>query len=212
MKTIGLPLLRFPFPGIAIAVAVLAPLACAPRGAVRPGLRPDEAVAIAAQVHMNVAAALPGAATSAQLVSNSPASAGWVTTSIDRTVPCPRGGLTQMSGQVTGQFDALTQAMYANVASRQVPFGCAHTIQGVSVYTTGAPDLITMAHVVAVDGMSAGIHTVTAKGGFTWTASDGRSGSCTVDYSSKADYTAKTFSVIGSFCGTALRYHGRLAS
>jgi hypothetical protein len=85
-------------------------------------------------------------------------------------------------------------------------------VDGVIFHTNGDPNLESTAHIVTANSLPVGPLTFGGKGKFNWNASDGRAGSCTVDYTMSLDYTAQHAVVSGSFCGTRLEYNGPMGS
>lgn len=203
---------RFFAPAVAAGV-LMALAACGGGDATAPAaatnLRADEAAQLAVELGMALssATAAPATGTSAGGVAASVAAVPF-SHSVSMTVPCPRGGSTKLTGSATGDYDATAQKLVMDVTATQEPQECGVLVKQVTFTTSGAPNLASSAHMEFTAGTQAGKFTSSTKGGFSWKASDGRSGSCTVDYTSSADFTAKTVKVTGSFCGTALDYSG----
>lgn len=170
-------------------------------------LRADEASAVAVQMGL----ALSGAAAASSSASRSSDVAASVATvpiswSITQVAPCPRGGSIKVSGAATGDVDATAQTVTIDMTATQEPQDCRITTRDeLSAITfNGAPSLASTAHMSIVGGAPSGAFTSSTKGGFTWKRDDGSTGTCAVDYTSTADFTAKLLTVKGSFCGVAL--------
>jgi hypothetical protein len=71
----------------------------------------------------------------------------------------------------------------------------------VTLTITGDPDLDFGAHVGVSNHQRSQPFTATIDGAFSWTASDGRSGSCTVEYEEITDFAARKRTVTGNVCG-----------
>jgi hypothetical protein len=129
---------------------------------------------------------------------------------VDFTVPCPRGGNTRLTATVSGTVDEATESINANVEGRHRPANCGIDVHGKTFRTTG--DLRTEAHVEAVNGVPVGIQTASLVGDFEWRASDGRRGTCSVNYSASANYTTHVAVVTGNFCGSTISFTGPFTS
>lgn len=211
---------RFPAPAIAAGVLMVL-AACGGSDATAPaaasGLHVDEAAGLAVEMGMALSGAGSAAAGTGSTAS---APAGGMAASVasvpfshsvSMTVPCPKGGSTKLTGSATGDYDATSQKIVMDVTATQEPQGCAVLVKQVTFTTNGAPNLSSSAHMEIAGSTPTGSFTSSTKGGFSWTSSDGRSGNCAVDYTSTADFAAKTVKVTGSFCGTALDYSGSFA-
>lgn len=151
---------------------------------------------------------------------------GTTTTTVDRTRPCPQGGTTRTVSTVTSVVDTVARTGRVTTSSTDTPAACAFTVDslnavlrtianpGVVVTITGAPSLqsqSTSSYSWAAAGDSArrgrltrGNTTGTQTGSFTYTASDGRSGTCAVSLSTVFNPTERTQTVTGTFCGQAV--------
>jgi hypothetical protein len=129
--------------------------------------------------------------------------------SLDATVPCPMGGSTKVTAAMRGTLDEGTRSVTADLEGSLAPAGCVvRSDEGISFTLTGTPGLASEAHVVFTNGQPTGEHTASLDGAFSWSASDGRSGSCTVDYTAKANHTTNQATLNGSFCGSTVSWAG----
>ena len=87
---------------------------------------------------------------------------------------------------------------------KQIHEGCALEKDGVVLTLTGDPSLDFSAHAAVRNGQPSEPATSAVGGKLKWSSSDGRSGSCSVDLAAKTNFTAKTHTVAGSFCGHAV--------
>jgi hypothetical protein len=203
------------FAPLALAGLLTALTACGGSDAIAPpaasGLHADEAAGLAVEMGMALSGA--GAAGSRAPAAGAAASVATVpiSYSVSQVIPCPRGGSTKITGSATGDYDAAAQKMVMDVTATQEPQECGVLVKQVTFTTSGAPNLSSSAHLEIAGGTPSGSFTSSTKGGFSWKASDGRTGNCTVDYTSKADFAAKTVKVTGTFCGSALDYSGSFA-
>ncbi|HEX2093608.1 MAG TPA: hypothetical protein VHG28_14475 [Longimicrobiaceae bacterium] len=120
----------------------------------------------------------------------------------NRTHACPRGGSVTMSGTIKGEVDRAARSLTAETNATKTQASCAFpTRNGGTITVNGNPNIAIRSNQKIVGGAPSGPQTTTQKGGFTWKASDGRSGSCTVDITSTFDPAAKTRTVKGTICG-----------
>jgi hypothetical protein len=119
-------------------------------------------------------------------------------------VPCPLGGSVDYRGSMSGEVDAEAGNMAVSVSTSQVHAACGVDVEGVTVFVTGAPGLDFSADIAAQGDPPQGSLSATWSGGFSWEASDGRSGTCGVNLSAAQDLTVGTGSVSGTFCGASI--------
>jgi hypothetical protein len=115
--------------------------------------------------------------------------------------PCPRGGTVQLSWRVDGSLDVETGSFELDVDGTHKASGCAYLHEGVTLTITGNPDLDFGAHVAVRNGQPSEPFTANVDGAFSWTASDGRSGTCTIEYEEVTDFAARKRTVEGNICG-----------
>ena len=193
----------------ALAVAAFALVACG-RDATAPAsqLRSDEAQTLA----LSMAAsgdAYAGAYAMPDLVALAPAATvpfGPIAYTTEH--PCPRGGTIVPDISVSGQLDMQARSMTVDISGTETPKACAYPVRGNTITVTGNPDMAVTAHMAAANGVPTGAQTFTQKGAFTWTASDGRSGSCALDISSSTDFAKNLRTVTGTFCGRSFSSSG----
>ena len=99
----------------------------------------------------------------------------------DGTLPCEQGGVLALAWQDTVIFDQVGPTMRINVGGTHTPSGCVFRAGSTSVTMNGAPHFIFASHSVIIAGMPQPI-VETLRGDFSWTARDGRSGTCAVQY------------------------------
>lgn len=151
---------------------------------------------------------------------------GTTTTTVDRTRPCPQGGTTRSVSTVTSVVDTVARTGSVTTRTTDTPAACAFTVDslnatlrtianpGTVITITGAPNLVsqstssyswTAAGDTARRGrVTRAATTGTQTGSFTYTTSDGRSGTCAVSLTTTFDSTARTQKVSGTFCGRAV--------
>jgi hypothetical protein len=204
------PFRRSPL-ALAIPAAFLFASACGDSTAPNDTLTPEEATELAAQMGAAFATDLAPAAAAGRAggatLNAIPAPFG---VSVDFTVPCPRGGTTQLTASVTGTVDDATESLEANLSGSQRLNECGYLVHGKTIETTGL--LTTTAYVKIENGLPAGTHTVNLSGSFDWRASDGRSGTCTVSYNASANYKDRVATVNGNFCGATIHATGPLTT
>jgi len=173
-----------------------------------------EAAFLATSLGAQSSAAAATRASSTSLASGASASAAVPSPfefSLETTVPCPLGGNSKVSAAMRGSIDAAGRTLTADLSGSLEPASCVlRSKEGVSFTITGAPGLESDAHVAFTDGQPTGEHTASLEGGFSWSASDGRSGTCDVDYRATANYTSNQATVNGDFCGSTVTYTGPL--
>jgi hypothetical protein len=150
---------------------------------------------------------------------------GTTTTTVDRTRPCPQGGTTRTVSTVTSVVDTVARTGKVTTSSTDTPAACAFTVDslnatlrtianpGTVITITGAPSLQSQSTSsyswAASDSarggrLTRGNTTGTQTGSFTYTTSDGRSGTCAVSLSTVFNPVERTQTVTGTFCGQAV--------
>ncbi len=199
---------------VAVTVAALALAACgkdATSPAASPQLKPDEAQALA----LGMAAsgdAYSGAVAVPDVVTRSTANGGTSFGPITFTKPrpCPKGGSITPDVKLSGSIDATARSLTLDVSGTETPTECAYPVKALTITVNGNPNLAITAHLAIVAGAPSGAQTFTEKGAFTWKSSDGRSGSCTVDVASSADFAKNLRTVTGTFCDQTFNISGPL--
>lgn len=174
-------------------------------------LTSDEAVALAMALNSQASAAGAAQASSANRLPSgisfnsvpSPVSA-----SVDVTGPCPRGGTNHLVFTLNATVDDQAQSLTADMSGTQSPNACGFDAKNVIVHITGTPSLTHSAHLAVEAGQPAGVWTSSLKGSFDYTTSDDRSGSCSVDWSTEANFTTHRMKIDGTFCGSTFHFDG----
>jgi len=199
---------RFAF---ALGAVLLSAAACGDSTSPNSALTPGEASELALQMGAHFSTGLSRSALSARaggpLLNAIPLP---FSGSITANVPCPAGGSTRLSGNVSGTIEESTQSFTANVSATNSPDECGYPVHGKTIFTTGS--LTATAHVEIKNGVPVGAQTATLVGEFSWHGSDGRKGNCTVNYTASANYTSNVATVNGNFCGSTIQFTGPLTS
>ncbi len=198
----------------AVAAAAFALAACgkdATSPAASTQLKPDEAQALALGMAASGdaysgAVAVPDVVT----LSGTSGSTGFGPITFTRAHPCPKGGSITPDVKLSGSIDGTTHSLTLDVSGTETPKDCAYPVKAVIITVNGNPNLAITAHLAIVAGVPSGAQTFTEKGAFTWKSSDGRSGSCTVDVTSSADFGKNLRTVTGTFCDQTFNISGPL--
>jgi hypothetical protein len=184
--------------------ALLSAAACSDSTAPKGSLTSDEVSELAVQMGKHFAGAFSG---SAALASKGQAQSSTIPATIrvnvDLNVPCPRGGASHLTATVDAVVDEATESVTADVTGSQDPKDCGLEVKGKTIWVTGT--LTSAAHATVVNGLPVGEQRASLEGSFSWRASDGRRGSCDVNYLAKANYTTNIATVNGSFCGQTIQ-------
>lgn len=122
--------------------------------------------------------------------------------SFDESVPCD-SGTVQVSGSVSGSVDDVTFDMDITMDVSMDPNGCVVS-DGTNTFTLdGAPRINLLLTIVSTPNALTVSGTET--GGFSFTSSDGRAGSCALDvtFSVITGDTGISSTVTGTICGLA---------
>lgn len=197
---------------VALAAAVLVLSACG-KDATAPAtgsrLTSDEAQALA----LNMAAsgdAYAGAVPSASLVGTQSAGTPFGPITFTKEHACPKGGSVLPDITIQGTVDLTAHSLTVEMSGTETPRDCSYPVKATTITVSGNPNLAVAGHVSIVAGVPSGAQTFTQKGGFTWKSSDGRSGTCTVDLTSSADFSKDLRTVAGTFCGQTISISGPL--
>jgi hypothetical protein len=127
--------------------------------------------------------------------------------SVDIGVPCPRGGATRITATASGTIDNATQSITATASGTNKPNNCGVDAHGKTIFVTG--EFESAASVRVVNGLPVGENTASFNGTFSWwTANGRRSGTCSVNYVAKANYSTNRADVTGHFCGSSISFSG----
>lgn len=124
-----------------------------------------------------------------------------INTTFTRTSQCPKGGTVTVTATIKGEMDAATRSMTTTTTATKTDNACAFQGKDAVITVTGDPNLVLTSNRKIVNGTMSGPQTSTQKGGFKWSTSAGKSGTCQVDITSTIDPTAKTRTVTGTMCG-----------
>jgi hypothetical protein len=127
------------------------------------------------------------------------------------TLPCPKGGTTDLTVRADGTIDEATESVTATASSTNKPTNCGIDVHGKTFFITGEFESEASARIV--NGEPVGENTASLSGEFDWRTANGRrSGHCSVNYVAKANYTTMRAEVTGQFCGALLSVSGPLTS
>ncbi|MEZ4417792.1 MAG: hypothetical protein R3E10_18695 [Gemmatimonadota bacterium] len=124
-----------------------------------------------------------------------------VVTSFDftRTAPCRAGGQTVVVGSGTRTFDRDTRLMEMDASGTRSIEDCARVRGDVTFSTNGSGRWD--AHRRRINGVPDGLQTLDQSGGFTVTASDGRSEECDYELHRSFDPSSGQVTLSGTVCG-----------
>ena len=163
----------------------------------------EEAIRLATEVSSSVAT------TSTAQVRNDAAAAASVpinfTEDHELSHPCAGGGTVRLTWHVTGSIDPEAGLFELDVEGTHKPSGCAYEHAGLVLTINGDPDMDFDAHVAVASGQPIEPFTIDINGAFAWSASDGRSGRCTVQYAEVTDFAAGKRTVDGNVCGHVVK-------
>ena len=195
---------------LVLGAALLAAAACSDSTGPNGSLTPEELNELALQMGVGLASDLTSSAAVTADGARLNAIPAPISASVDFTIRCPRGGTARITGSIEGTFDEATESAVIDVSATHRPNDCGYNVHGKPIRTTG--ELTAKAHVEIENGLPAGIHTASLVGEFSWRTSDGRRGSCSVDYSATANYTTNRSTVDGNFCGATMHFAGPLTT
>lgn len=195
----------------ALAAAALLAAGC-DKNATAPtadALESADAALLAEELDALTGAALSAGIGSAVLFSEIPANGAPlpVDRSFTSTRRCPGGGSVAMAGTTKGEVDMAARSLTLETSATRTESACAFPSRragGATLTVDGNPNVAIRASHKLAGGQPAGPQTITQKGAFKWSASDGRSGSCTLDLTSTVDFATVTYSVKGTMCGQAV--------
>lgn len=163
-----------------------------------------EALVLAAQVLATSEGAMTGSVSAASQEAAGQNTAG-APTSFTHTHqsshPCPSGGTLDVDLMIDGMFDDETNSIQADLDGSHTHNDCAFPHQNLTLTVNGAPAISFSASIGAVDGVPSQPFTFSLDGGFAWSASDGRAGSCPIELDAVTDFTGKQRTVNGVICG-----------
>lgn len=201
--------LRLPL-ALVLGAGLLTAAACSDSTGPNGSLTPEELNELALQMGVGLSSDLTGSAAVTPNGVRLNAVPTPISASVDFTIRCPHGGTARITGSIEGTFDEATESAILDVSATQRPNDCGYDVHGKPIRATGM--LTANAHVEVENGEPVGTQTASLVGEFSWRTSDGRRGSCSVNYSASANYTTKVSTVNGSFCGATIRFSGPLTS
>lgn len=163
------------------------------------------------------ALAVAGAVASSNAQSTSlsrPSANGQITTQSDPitvrqdlsvTAPCPQGGNVKVTAHLTAVVDGATSSFTLDASGTDAPAACKVQHDAVTFTVDGDPSLSFESHVAVVNAKPSAPVVVKLNGAFKWTASDGRSGTCAIDFKETTDLNAKSRVREGTVCGTTVK-------
>lgn len=160
----------------------------------------DEALFIATQVLASgeLTTSSPEAATGDFAVGMVPRS---ISQDLQITHPCPAGGQVVLSWSADVSWDDETGDLTLDVAGSQDHDACAFTRQAVTFTVNGDPDISLDAHLEIDNHQPVGEHTLNIQGGFRWSSSDDRAGSCPINVEAITNFATQTRTIEGEVCG-----------
>lgn len=116
------------------------------------------------------------------------------------THPCPAGGEVTLRWNADITLDTQAGDLTIDVEGSQDHDACEFTRQAITYVIDGDPNISLRAHMEIADHEPVE-HTVNIEGGFRWTSSDDRSGTCPINVESITDFAAQTRTIQGEVCG-----------
>lgn len=123
------------------------------------------------------------------------------THTVTSTHPCPSGGTLLVEAAIAGTYDEDTNSLQADVTGRHTHDSCAVPHNNLTITVDGAPSIEFGISVGAVEGQPSQPFTFSLDGGFSWGASDGRSGVCALTFDAVTDFAEQERTIDGSICG-----------
>jgi hypothetical protein len=125
------------------------------------------------------------------------------TISFDHTSshPCPTAGRITVGLEGVLVWDRDANAAELDSNGSLVHDACAFPHEGLTLTVTGNPSLTVTSHAATSGGRPSGPWTSDAGGSFSWSASDGRSGTCGIDVGTITNFDTRTRTVQGEVCG-----------
>jgi hypothetical protein len=126
-----------------------------------------------------------------------------VTTHLDLSLPCPVSGRVASVLDLSVTFDVDQRDFGLDANGSLKHDHCSFVHEGVTLNVTGAPGVDVTVHAAVKSGLPTSTSS-SAKGGFDWTASDGRSGHCGIDVKTTTDFSTKKRTTQGDVCGISV--------
>lgn len=117
------------------------------------------------------------------------------------THPCPTAGTIRIRLETVLVWDRDANAAVLDGTGSFTHDACAFPHEGIVLTVDGSPSLTVVSHAATSAGRPSEPWTSDASGSFSWSASDGRSGTCGIDVSTVTDFNARSRTVRGEACG-----------
>lgn len=124
-----------------------------------------------------------------------------ITQDLQISHPCPAGGQVQLSWANDLTWDDETGDLSLDVEGTQVHAACAFTREGITITVNGNPNIQLNAHLELDNHQPSGEHTLNIQGGFRWSTSDGREGTCPISVDAVTNFATHTRTIEGNVCG-----------
>lgn len=126
-----------------------------------------------------------------------------VTTTFTRTRNCPAGGSVKLEGTMVVTGDHATRTGSTQFNATRTESACALSRNGGTLTINGNPNTVLTASQSWTNGVQ-GVRTATKKGSFTWTRSNGGTGTCNIDVTHTWDPAAHSLHVVGTLCNQTI--------
>ncbi len=117
------------------------------------------------------------------------------------THSCPAGGQVTLRWSADIDLDPDAGDLTIDVEGSQEHDACGFTRQAITYVINGDPGISVTAHVEIENHQPVGEHTLNVEGGFRWSSSDDRSGTCPINVEAITNFATRTRTVEGSVCG-----------
>jgi hypothetical protein len=187
-------------PGVLAAMLALGACDQGVTGPAGSDLNDDDVRALAAQTGEQDGAFLDGfAAPSFDRLTAGPSFSTTVTTTFTRTRACPQGGNVTLAGTSTQTSDPATHSGSNVFSATRTENACAFSTDRGTITINGNPNTQLSSTQCWSNGVR-GVRTATKVGSFTWTRSNGRSGTCNVNVTATWTPATQTLHVVGTIC------------
>jgi len=127
-----------------------------------------------------------------------------ITVEHESSHPCPQGGSVAAVLDATLEFDEETESAAIDAQGSLTHSECAVPHNQIVLTIDGDPNLSFELHTAIENGQPIEFDQ-SASGALNWSASDGRSGRCVIEFSHTIDFTAGERIVEGEVCGHTVR-------
>ena len=155
----------------------------------------SEAMAVVGNVESSGTSAAAPRGNVAEDQVNSP-----LTVNQDVTIPCPSSGKIAAKLELSLDLDVDARSLALDAAGRLAHDHCGFPHDGLTLTVTGDPDIQFATHAALSGGQLTASSNSSARGAFNWTASDGRTGRCTLDIKSVTNFLARSRTIEGHVC------------